>query len=103
MNYKLIKELKTKSGQVFPPGFSFNITVLEKNPTIAILEKDDFKLSIKSHRLHVYFEGFDYINMDIIESAMMDRECLSLTGDSVEPDGWDEKGFPSMLMACGLC
>ena len=103
MNCKLIKELKTKSGQVFPPGFTFYVRVNEDRPTVANLTIEDFTIKLPSKKLYAYFEEFDEITMEMLEEAMYDGRCLSLTGDTVEPDGWDDQGFPSMLMAVGIC
>lgn len=55
-----------------------------------------------TEHLYVHFEEFVEVTMDMIQEAMMDGECLSMTGDTVEPDGWDSEGFPSILMAAGI-
>jgi len=40
--------------------------------------------------------------MDEIEDAVCDSVCLSIGGETVEPDGWDSNGAPSWLLALGL-
>jgi hypothetical protein len=36
-----------------------------------------------------------------LEKASYDGFCRSIGGKKVEPDGWDEHGFPSWLLALG--
>ena len=102
MKSKLIREFKSKNGQVFPKNFEFEIMVPKELPVRAILQKGSFHAHMQSKNLHLYFEGFQEYSEEDIATAMMDGRCFSLTGEDVEPDGWDSKGFPSILLAEGL-
>lgn len=40
--------------------------------------------------------------MEELQEWVYDSVCNSVTGDTVEPDGHDEHGFPSWLLALGM-
>lgn len=100
----LIKELRLKDGRVFPKGEKLQIIPpLQMSPWTCqvVLDIDDI-ISIKTSRLGYYFKEFELITMNDLERGAFDSVCLSMTGEEVEPDGWDEHGFPSMLLAMGM-
>lgn len=94
-------ELKLKTQEVFPKGQPFEIKVNEDKPTIAILTTAGRGIKIKSAKLYKYFNGFEN-PWDEINDEMDSSIVPSLTGENVEPDGWDEHGFPSVLLAVGM-
>ncbi len=101
MKCKLSSPLILKDGTNFPKGASFNVKVNKDKPTVAILTAASGReIKIRSIGLSRYFKEFDKPNFNSEE--MMDSIVPSLTGESVEPDGWDEHGFPSMLLAAGM-
>lgn len=65
-----------------------------------IIDKEK-QIIVKAWRLHQYFEEFEPFDMEDLKEAVTDGKCPSLTGETVEPDGHDSHGFPSILMACG--
>jgi hypothetical protein len=103
MKCELKKEIKKKSGEVIPAGTSLHVYVERENPMVAWAENASFKVRLPSASLQKYFDEFDEFGMDELEEAMFDGICPSLTGESIEPDGWDSEGFPSILIASGLC
>lgn len=61
------------------------------------------EIMVRSALIGRYCEGFEEISLNDLEQYMTDSAvCISLTGETVEPDGHDELGFPSVLMAVGL-
>jgi hypothetical protein len=52
---------------------------------------------------HKYFAEFEPMpSMAALERMSNDGLCETPTGETVEPDGYDEHGCPSWLMICGL-
>ncbi len=105
----VLKRLITfKDGQTWNPGQEIIITINHDRPTRAQLisqvntDYGNYK-TVRSANLYKWFDEFQSFNMDDIEEAIMDGACPSLTGDMVEPDGWDSEGTPSILLACGMC
>ena len=106
MKSRLSRTLKLKDGTVYSVGTEFNIMPLSTNPDrgICLIDQKGREISLKATSAGIYFEhDFVQINQDAIDEAIMDGGCPSLIGDTVEPDGHDEHGFPSILLACGLC
>lgn len=101
MQKALINELKLKSGNSYPVGYVFQVTVPEDQPTIALLNDGFQEVKIRSISLHKYFLGFKKPTPKMLMGEFDSAICPSLTGERIEPDGWDSKGFPSMLLALG--
>lgn len=99
-----VNEIKFKDGSSWPAGASIVLSVNRDKPTVteAYNKATRETRKLMSIRLHRYFDEFLPVSMDELEIAMMDGICDSLTGEQVEPDGWDRQGFPSMLLAAGL-
>jgi hypothetical protein len=57
----------------------------------------DLHVITRAEYAHKYFEEFIELTYEVLQEAFFDK-CVSLTGQEVEPDGYDEKGFPSVLM-----
>lgn len=95
-----------KDGSVWIDGTQVYIYVKQDQPRTAYLSQVEFPLDVKkvhSVNLYKWFEEFEKYSMSDIEEAVMDGHCPSLTGQDVEPDGWDSEGFPSLLLAAGMC
>lgn len=103
MKEKLKTELKLKDGSVFSKKQSFEIKVNQSVPTIAVLTSESGRdIKIRSVVLHKYFNGFVNPSEELGDPDFDACIVSSLTGEDVEPDGWDEKGFPSILLALGM-
>lgn len=98
------KPIRLKSGGRIEAGTEFIIGVRRENPRIAqlVTKAHPKDIYISSAILHQYFDEFDSFGDSELQQAMMDGRCPSLTGEDVEPDGWDSHGFPSILMAVGI-
>ena len=95
-----------KSGRVFPAGQNFNVLPSEDRPDFVAVcypASGDSEFRIPYSKLPKYFNDFPPITEQEIEDAIMDFCCPSISGESVEPDGHDSHGFPSWLLALGLC
>jgi len=99
-----------KDGETWTPGQTIIITINQDRPTVAQLISNintdygnygNYK-KVRSAHLYKWFNEFIKFNMDDLEEAVCDGSCPSLTGDNVEPDGWDCKGMPSILLAAGI-
>ena len=104
MKGTLKKELRLQSGRSFTVGEVFEIIPPTRNhPTTSFIVLDiEKQLRIPTATLGKYFKEFDVITMRELEKGSFDSICKSMTGIDVEPDGWDEHGFPSMLLAMGM-
>jgi hypothetical protein len=106
MQARNIRPIHFQSGEVWPKGTLIEISMSD-SPKIAILKRVDGKnesekpYGIYSSRLHRYFNEFIEYTYEDLEEAVRECICPSLTGEYVEPDGWDSKGFPSLLKALG--
>lgn len=93
------KIIKTMSGEVIArKGQEVEITVKKDNAVYAIVRniKTSKEYKMLTIRLHSVFEGFAPPPSieELLEYSYWDR-CLSLTGNSIEPDGLDAFDMPS--------
>lgn len=109
MRTKTTSVVTLKSGETILEGVECEVTVPNRsNPTLAQVDVlgEDGKVTRSFKTLSAYlwkrFDGFQEFTREDLEGAVMDSTCPSLTGDTVEPDGWDSEGFPSILLACGI-
>lgn len=103
------KEIKLKSGSVYSVGQEFDIKMTDNDgialayPTYGI--GDGKPIRVPANRLHEFFKGFVKVSVNKVAKFMEEMEstgvCQSLTGETVEPDGIDQHGFPSILRAAG--
>lgn len=100
MIYQAKKELKFKSGLVIPVGGHAEVKPVEGKPWLASITYGIQFTMVRSLKLWKYFKGFKKpaANFGIYN----DSAVPSLTGEMVEPDGYDSKGWPSMLVAGGF-
>ena len=105
MKAKVKNSISFKDGTSWEPGTPVIIEVKQDRPTRAIIENLNTGESkqVRSTSLNKWFEEFQGFNMNDIEEAICDGVCPSLTGQDVEPDGWDSEGMPSILLAAGMC
>lgn len=96
------KDITLKSGKIVPSGTKMVIEVKEEHPWTAILDDGDFQFKIRSINLGKYFDEFGVFTGEDVQEAITDGTCPSLDLYNVEPDGYSENGFPSILLALGL-
>ena len=100
--FNLNRKLIFKNGEVWKAGQPIFVKVEKEYPHVALINQaddlDNIK-KVKSEHLYMYINDFVMITMDALETATFDSVCPSLLGYDVEPDGWDEYGFPSILQA----
>lgn len=89
------KAIKLKTGEIFPKGLhvSFN----EATPSLCLVRGErlePYKIRITS--------AFNSPSLDDLEEMVNDGVCESVAGERTEPDGWDEHGSPSWLLALGM-
>ena len=101
---KTIKEMILKNGESYPAGTLATVLPKPGNDSVIQVYVPDREnpIIMGATNAHRYFDEFIPITLEVIEEASMDGACPSLLGDEVEPDGHDEYGFPSVLLAAGL-
>ncbi len=97
---KFKKEIKLKNGQTIPKGTPAEIKMDENNPMIVHLSGAGFDFKSRSANLFNKFSGF--VNPYDLDEDMDTCIVPSLRGEDVEPDGYDDEGFPSVFLARGL-
>ena len=103
MTTNLDRSIKFKDGSSWEAGTPVRITVKRDRATMAILTNNKGEVrKVRRVNLSFWFNEFDTFTSDDLQEATFDGVCPSLTGASVEPDGWDSEGFPSLLLACGI-
>jgi hypothetical protein len=106
MNTTSKNQIKLKDGRIYSTGENFNVVPSIDRPDYGAL---CFPLSggaafkIPYSRLPKLFTDFHSVTEEELEEAVMDCYCPSITGEDVEPDGHDSHGFPSWLIALGMC
>lgn len=101
MTTKTKRELTLKSGVVIPAGSTIEVTVEKYNPTVATIVYDGGQFKAKTATLAGISNAFIKPTQSMLDAAVHDSMCKSMTGAKVEIDGWDEKGMPSVLLALG--
>ena len=105
MLVKNTRQIRSKAGNIIPAGSSVEVTT-GKYEYKAVAAFKGFKIAIRMTRLNFYFPGF-LSEMKIkkeVERLAKNPDastCKSMTGEMVELDGHDSKGFPSVLIAGG--
>ncbi len=96
-------ELKLKDSTVYPVGTPACIIGFNRG-TVAVVRMDGARaIRLKSSYLHRYFEDFEDVPDDnTLQRWMFDGVVRSITGETVEPDGYGPDGAPSWLLALGL-
>ena len=97
--------IKLKDGRTFSQGTAFDVVPSPTRPDFGALcfpRPDGAAFKIPYTRLPKLFEDFHAVTEAEIETALMDYYCPSITGADVEPDGHDQHGFPSWLLALAM-
>lgn len=95
------KELKLKSGTVIPAGAEIDVMVPQDRPTVAVVDYGSGKFKIKTALLSAISDSFIKPTEKMLDGYLEKGSCPSMAGETVEVDGWDEHGMPSVLMALG--
>jgi hypothetical protein len=94
-------DIKLKNGNIISAGTSIDVTALEYSAKLTLLDGREIKIPFRN--LHKYFDEFtEEPDIEVLTDWSNDGGCESLRGEWVEPDGQDEEGFPSWLLALGL-
>lgn len=101
MTTKTKRELTLKNGTVIPAGSTIEVTVDKERPTVATIVYDGGQFKAKTATLAGISNAFIKPTQAMLDAAVHDSMCKSMTGARVEIDGWDEYGMPSVLMALG--
>ncbi len=98
---KTQKEIKTKSGEILPKGSPVTFRGLDEESTrnsslclVQGIRPEPYKVRITS--------AFKSPSIEQLAEWVNDGVCESILGETVEPDGCDEHGSPSWLLALGM-
>jgi hypothetical protein len=92
-----------KDGTTISKGTKVSVSFDQDRPHVARITLPSGKVvTTKAIRLMNFVTGFVRYTQHDVNNAMCDDICPSLRGYDVEPDGWDEEGSPSLLMALSL-
>ena len=103
MNTTTYKELRFQSGDVIPAGVEVSIrpirhkTENKSHPTMCVLSYNDKEYKCRYESV-VQPPSEDEVGQMVFDS----KNCSSIGGHDVEPDGHDPEGFPSWLMVLGI-
>ena len=92
---KTQKEIKLKTGETLPKGLA--VSFIPENWSRCLVQGS----RIEPYRVRIS-SAFKTPSMEELEEWVNDGVCESIAGERVEPDGWDEHGSPSWLLAMGL-
>lgn len=102
---KLRKDLILKNGEVFKKDTTGTITFPNpeesKNGTRCFFSYNGETYKIATRKLGIYF-GYRIPSETTLYRWMSDCICKSVTGKTVEPDGYGDDNSPSWLLALGL-
>lgn len=98
------KELRNKRGDIIPIGTKLTVMPHEMSSSRALvsIEGSDKPLPIGYDTL-CKVTNLEEPSGDQLISWMVDSVCESVMGERVESDGFDSAGWPSWLMALGIC
>ena len=105
MQFTLEKTIKLPSGKEFLEGAKLSVEIKKENPRRAYIYTEDGAPAfyMKSQGLYTLSEKFTKPNFEEIEESYLERGVvISLAGEDVEMDGYDEHGMPSMGLVLGL-
>lgn len=89
------KSVLLKSGETIPSGAP--VTFLPQSWSRCLVQgarSEPYRVRVTS--------VFNCPSMDELEESANDGVCQSIAGETVEPDGYDEHGSPSWLLALDM-
>jgi hypothetical protein len=90
------KDLSLKDGTIIPKGTVLDWKGPGKMETVGLFDYRGRELKMR------YRSVIQTPSMDELEEWSNDGICESVFGERVEPDGHDEDGAPSWLLAMGM-
>lgn len=87
------KPIKLKTGETLPKGLPVSFEQ-GKWTACTVHGERDYRVRVTA--------AFVPPSIEELEEAVSDGVCMSVAGYPTEPDGWDEKGSPSWLLALGM-
>lgn len=94
--------LTLKNGTTIPRGTRCTVS-FNRSPVCTIQPEGFPPCRVGCSRLPVFFaDDFSRPDTAELEAAVEDGLCRSVMNETVEPDGYDEHGAPSWLLALGL-
>lgn len=98
------KTMKTKSGIVIEFGEVVEVQKHKDFDNILTVNTEDGRtISTRAYIAHTKLTGFKQPPSErTLEKWVADSVVSSITGQRVEPDGYDKYGFPSWLLVIGL-
>lgn len=99
-----MKMVASKIGITIESGESVEVTKPSDLDNIVRVRTDDGRrILVLARNAHKKLTGFvKEPSMKVLEKWINDSTAKSITGKKVEPDGYDEDGFPSWLLVLGL-
>jgi len=97
MKKKLYRDIKLKSGVTLAKGTYVDVFPIKdsvRGVQVILPNGNEHKLS--------YASVFKPPSEACLNRWCVDSIVESVTGENVEPDGYDDQGFPSWLLALGL-
>jgi hypothetical protein len=106
MNLTNAREIKFKNGLVIPVGTNLTLT-FTTGQTVANLTGGaaggvPVTMKLRCSSLPRYFTKFKVPSLKTMEKWSDDGVAKSMLGQRVEPDGYDDAGSPSWMLAMGI-
>lgn len=106
MKVTFVKDAKLKSGKQIPTGTEAEV-IPHPDPTkylyyMLVTLPDGTNFKTKMINFPQIFTGGGLPSMDELEEWLNDGVAESVAGYSVEPDGYDQHGFPSWFIVLGM-
>lgn len=101
MNKSFKKDFRLKDGTFIAKDTQAEVKMKPDSNVMAIAIVNGREIKVVARKLHKYFPGFVDPQKEL-EDMEDSSVSISLTGKRVEPDGYDDHGFPSILICLGL-
>ena len=98
------RDIKTKSGLVILANSACALAFSQttNQMPVCLVSANGVSINVRPSHLPAYFSRFKAPSMRTLEKWVNDGICKSVLGKTVEPDGYDEDGSPSWLLALGM-
>lgn len=93
----LYRDIKFLEGTTFKKGDRVTVKPISGNTSLCLISNP----SSKEYRIR-YQSVFKEPSLKSFEKWTYGDTCKSVTGKTIEPDGYDSEGFPSWLLVVGL-